>query len=77
MPEATRVRVPPPSREMSRAAAIVGVGETDYHLDYRAARAKARGYEPPTPESLAKTAFERALADSGLKRTLGLSLGPK
>jgi acetyl-CoA acetyltransferase len=61
---------------MSRAAAIVGVGETDYHLDYKAARAKAPGYEPPTPESLATTAFERALADSGLKRSDidGLSL---
>jgi acetyl-CoA acetyltransferase len=44
------------------------VGETDYRLDYKAARAKAPGYEPPTPERLAKTAFERALADSGLTR---------
>ena len=68
MSEATVARVPPPSRAMSRAAAIVGVGETDYHRDYQAARAKPPGYELPTPESLVKTAFERALADSGLKR---------
>jgi acetyl-CoA acetyltransferase len=68
MSENTMVKVPPPAREMSRVAAIVGVGETDYHLDYKAARAKAPGYELPTPERLAKTAFERALADSGLRR---------
>jgi acetyl-CoA acetyltransferase len=67
--EGTAPGMPPPAREMSRKAAIVGVGETDYHLDYKAARAKAPGYELPTPESLAKTAFERALADSGLKRS--------
>jgi acetyl-CoA acetyltransferase len=60
--------MPPPLRELGRKAAIVGVGETDYHLDYKAARAKAPGYEGPTPESLAVTAFERALADSGLER---------
>jgi acetyl-CoA acetyltransferase len=60
--------MPPASRELGRKAAIVGLGETDYGLDYKAARAKAPGYEPPTPESLAATAFERALADSGLKR---------
>jgi acetyl-CoA acetyltransferase len=60
--------MPPPSREFSRKAAIVGIGETDYHRDYKAARAKAPGYEP-TPEGLAKTAFERALSDSGLKRS--------
>jgi acetyl-CoA acetyltransferase len=60
--------MPPPSRELSRKAAVVGVGETDYHADYQAARSKPEGYEPPTPESLATTAFERALADSGLKR---------
>jgi acetyl-CoA acetyltransferase len=50
-------------------AAIVGVGETDYPLDYKAARTKPEGYELPTPESLGKMAFERALADSGLKRS--------
>jgi len=58
--------MPAPSRELSRKAAIVGVGETDYYLDYRAERAKAPGYEPPATEGLVKTAFERALAESGL-----------
>jgi acetyl-CoA acetyltransferase len=66
--EGTARGMPPPSREFSRKAAIVGIGETDYHRDYKAARAKAPDYKP-TPESLAKTAFERALADSGLKRS--------
>ncbi len=60
--------MPPPSREFSRKAAIVGVGETDYYLDYKAERAKAPGYEPPTTEGLVLTAFERALAESGLER---------
>jgi len=68
MPEATTGRMPPSSRDLSRKAAIVGVGDTDFHQDYKAARAKAPGYELPTPESLASTAFERALADSGLRR---------
>jgi acetyl-CoA acetyltransferase len=61
-------RMPPADRAMSRRAAIVGVGETDFFADYKAARAKAPGYEKPTAESLAATAFERALADAGLKR---------
>ena len=60
--------MPPPSRELSRKAAIVGLGETDYHLDYKAERAKAPGYEGPTVESLSLKAFERALADAGLTR---------
>lgn len=67
MSETTTRSIPAPARSLSRKAAIVGVGETDYHLDYKAARAKAPGYEPPAPESLARTAFERALADSHLK----------
>jgi acetyl-CoA acetyltransferase len=62
------LEMPAPSRSASRKAAIVGVGETDYHLDYKAARSKPPGYELPTPESLASLAFERALEDSGLKR---------
>ena len=53
--------MPPPAREMSRKAAIVGIGETDYALDYRAERKRPTGYTPPLPEGLAKTAFERAL----------------
>ncbi|MET0239721.1 MAG: hypothetical protein ABW184_07470, partial [Sphingobium sp.] len=62
------ITMPPADRAMSRKTAIVGLGETDYHLDYQASRTKPPGYELPTPESLATTAFERALADSGLKR---------
>jgi acetyl-CoA acetyltransferase len=61
--------IPPASRDLSCKVAVVGVGNTDYRIDYKAAREKAPGYEPPTPEGLARTAFERALADSGLKRT--------
>jgi len=68
MSESTTARIPPPARELSRKAAIIGTGETDFHLDYKAARTKAPGYEPPALESLAKMAFERALGDAGLKR---------
>jgi acetyl-CoA acetyltransferase len=60
--------VPEPTPQLSRKTAIVGLGETDFHLDYQAARAKVPGYEAPTAEGLARTAFERALADSGLRR---------
>lgn len=59
--------MPGAAREMSRKTAIVGCGETDYLRDYQAQRARAPGYVPPTVESLACTAFERALTDSGLK----------
>lgn len=69
MPEYSNIKMPPSSREMSRKAAIVGVGETDYGSDYKAARARQPGYEPPTLESLVGTAFERALADAGLTRS--------
>ncbi|KMS51993.1 hypothetical protein V474_02790 [Novosphingobium barchaimii LL02] len=61
--------VPTPARELAGKAAIVGLGETDFHRDYQAARAKTEGYEPPTAEGLAATAFERALADSGLEKS--------
>ena len=60
--------LPAAAPELSRKMAIVGLGETDYGDDYRAARAKGEGYTAPTPESLATMAFERALADSGLDR---------
>jgi hypothetical protein len=60
--------MPPPLREFSRKAAIVGIGETDYHADYAAQRVKAPGFAAPTVESLSRLAFERALADSGLTR---------
>ena len=52
---------------MSRKAAIIGIGETDYQADYLAEHARAPGYEAPTPERLLVTAFERALADTGLE----------
>ena len=60
--------MPPPASELSRKAAVVGVGETDYGEDYRAQRKPPPGYQPPTTEGLAIKAFERALADSGLAR---------
>lgn len=62
------VTMPAATRELRNKAAIVGLGESDYHADYQAARARAPGYEGHTSESLAVLAFERALADSGLKR---------
>lgn len=49
--------------------AVVGVGETDYGDDYRAARSAAADYVPPDAERLGRRAFERALADSGLARS--------
>lgn len=68
MSDTSTVAMPPSLPELSRKAAIVGIGETDYGIDYKAARARAPGYELPTPEALGITAFERALADSGLRR---------
>jgi acetyl-CoA acetyltransferase len=68
MSEASVGRVPPPARQLSRRVAVIGVGESDYHLDYQAERKRAPGYEAPHAEDLAKTAFERALADAGLAR---------
>jgi acetyl-CoA acetyltransferase len=68
MSEGTAAGIPPPSRDLSNKAAIVGIGETDYHADYVAARSKAPDYQPPSLEQLATTAFERALNDAGLAR---------
>lgn len=62
------VAMPPATRGLSRKAAIIGIGETDFHDDYKAERARAPGYQPPTLESLLDKAFARALADSGLRR---------
>jgi acetyl-CoA acetyltransferase len=63
---------------LSRTAAIVGVGETDYVAAYRAARTEEPDFTPPHSHVLAHQAFERALADSGLDRAdidgLGVSL---
>ena len=60
--------MPPSDRALSRKAAVVGIGESDYQSDYRNQRKPPPDYEPPTTEGLATLAFERALADSGLKR---------
>jgi len=55
-----------PRGELADRFAIVGVGETDYGLDYKGARSQDPGYVPLDAESLGRRAFERALADSGL-----------
>jgi acetyl-CoA acetyltransferase len=59
--------IPSLPAELSNTVAVVGIGDTDYGADYRAARAREPGYVPPNAESLGVQAFERALADSGLK----------
>lgn len=72
MSDAHSAHIPPPNSDWSGRCAIVGLGETDYHRDYQAARLATKnrdaGYQAPSPESLTLTAFERALADSGLRR---------
>jgi len=67
MAEYGYVTMPDMTKENSRKVSVVGVGETDFHDDYRAERKREPGWEPPTDEKLCKTAFERALADAGLK----------
>ncbi len=62
------ITMPPSDRALSRKASIVGIGETDYGADYQAERKRPDGWVAPTEESLLTTAFERALADSGLTR---------
>lgn len=62
------IAMPPAVRELSRKAAIIGVGETDFGDDYKAERAKAPGWKGPEVEELAERAFDRALADAGLSR---------
>src|SRR3981081_3144500 len=76
MPQSKKGAMPAPAGELSRKAAIVGLGETDYHRDYAAERAKAPGYEAPTVETLSLKAFGRAMADRGVRRDdiHGLSL---
>ena len=68
MSKGSWVKMPAATRDLRDKAAIVGLGETDYNVDYQAARAKTPGYQGHTSENLAVGAFERALADSGLKR---------
>ncbi len=60
---------PAPDPELSSAAAIVGVGESNYGADYAAARDRSRTIEPSSLESLYRTAFQRALADAGVQRS--------
>jgi acetyl-CoA acetyltransferase len=55
-----------PSRDAAGKYAVVGVGTTDFGDDYRASRAGGPEYVPPDSETLARRAFEHALADSGL-----------
>lgn len=62
------ITMPPSDRALSRKVSIVGIGETNYGADYQAERKRPEGWEPPTEESLLTKAFERALADSGLRR---------
>lgn len=68
MTETSLPAMAPPDPALSRKAAIVGVGETDYADDYRAARSRPPGYQPPGVEALVATAFERALDHAGLRR---------
>lgn len=67
MAEYGYVTMPASEPENSRRTSIVGIGESDYHSDYRAERTRPDGWQPPAFEDLAKIAFDRALADSGLK----------
>ena len=46
MSDAGFVAMPPVAPENSRKVSIVGVGETDYHRDYRAERERPEGWKP-------------------------------
>lgn len=67
MAEYGYVEMPDAVPANSRKVSIVGIGESDYHDDYRAERAKAKGYQSPTYEELGQRALERALADAGMR----------
>lgn len=62
-------------KRLAGEVAVVGVGETDYAVDYRRTRA---GERPDDAYGYAATAFRRALADAGLERDDidGLIVGP-
>ena len=45
MSEYMKVRMPPSDPALSGRAAIVGVGETDYHDDYQAERKRPEGWQ--------------------------------
>lgn len=64
-----------PSSRLSRAAAVVGVGHTDWIGDWHAVRA---GGKPTDSYGYAAGAFKRALEEAGLKRDDidGLIVGP-
>lgn len=66
MAEYGYVEMPDAVPGSSRKVSVVGIGESDYHTDYRAERKRAPGWEAPSFEDLGKLAFDRALADSGL-----------
>lgn len=63
------ITMPSSDPALSRKASIVGIGETDYATDYQAERKRPEGWQPQTADTLLTTAFERALADSGLERS--------
>ena len=63
------IAMPPSLREYSRKASIVGIGESDFHDDYKAERTKPEGYEPPTLEGLMGKSLDRALDDAGLTKS--------
>lgn len=60
---------------LSKVAAVVGIGHTDWHGDYKRVRA---GEKPHDSNGYAVSAFKAALADSGLKLQDidGLIVGP-
>src|SRR5689334_3791406 len=60
-------------KALKNQVAVVGVGDTDYLADYRAgARGNAieRGSRQKTAYQLALTAFQRALADAGIDKSM-------
>jgi acetyl-CoA acetyltransferase len=67
MPDDNGMDAPPPDRDMSMRAAVVGVGVTDFGADYRASRQDPTR-TPASVGAMAATAFERAIADSGIDR---------
>lgn len=55
------------AKNLSRVAAITGVGETDYGLDFEAARGRGGDRQPADAQTLMAVAFDRALVDCGLR----------
>ena len=46
------IAMPPSDAALSRKVSIVGIGETDYDIDYQNERKRPEGWEPPTEETL-------------------------